>query len=157
MRVYETELPGVGVRYVLKFETGGELVVLTRNEGTREIYWRKEQKSDATRLFELNETDARIFSDVLEGTYFQPVDERLEEVFENARIRWVNVAPESDLAGRTIGEFGIRSRTGVTILGIRRGEEIISEVNAETVVEPDDVLVAVGSEDGHDQLNSILR
>ena len=156
MRVYETELPGVGVRYTLRFDSGGELVVLAHNDGNREVFWRKGGTSDSTRLFELDEDDARKLSDVLEGTYFQPVEEGLEDVFENARIRWIHVAPESPLAGRTVGEAGIRSRTGVTILGIRRDERIIPDVDADTLIEPGDVLVGVGSEESHADLRSML-
>lgn len=156
MKIYETELPGIGVRYTLKFDAGGELVVLTHNDGEREVYWREQPKSDADRLFTLDENDARKLSDILEGTYFQAVEEGLEDVFENARIRWIHIAAESPLAGQTIGEARIRSRTGVTILGIRRDESIISEVEAETRIEANDVLVGVGSDESHDELRSLL-
>ena len=156
MKVYETELPGIGVRYTLKFDTDGELVVLTQNDGGRDVYWREGSKSDADHLFTLDEDDARKVSDIFDGTYFQPVEDGLEDVFENARIRWIHIAPESPLAGQTIGQAGIRSRTGVTILGIRRGGTILSEVDAETQIVAEDILVGVGSDEGHEALRAVL-
>ncbi|WP_380681662.1 cation:proton antiporter regulatory subunit [Salinigranum sp. GCM10025319] len=56
----------------------------------------------------------------------------------------------------TIGEARIRSQTGVTVLGIRRDESISSEVESETRIEPNDVLVGVGSNESHDELRSFL-
>lgn len=156
MKVYETELPGVGVRYTVRFDGGGELVVLTHNDGEREVYWRERSTSDSDRLFTVDEYEARKLSDILDGTYFQPVHEGLEDVFENARIRWIQIDAESPLVGQTIGDAGIRSRTGVTILGIRRDEAILSEVDADTLIEADDVLVGVGSDDSHADLRSLL-
>lgn len=115
-----------------------------------------EPQSDAARLFSVDGADGGIFSDVLDGTYFQPADEGLEDEFENARIRRVHIDAESPPAGQTIGDASIRSRTGVTVLGIRRGEMIISEVDAEMRMKADDVLVGVGSDDSHAELCSLL-
>ncbi|WP_440988330.1 cation:proton antiporter regulatory subunit [Haloarchaeobius baliensis] len=156
MKIYETELPGTGVRYTLQFGDGGALVVLLHNDGDRELFWRASADDDADRLFRVDEDDARKLSDIVEGTYFHPVEEGLAAVFEDARIRWVHVAPEAPVAGRTVGEVSIRSRTGVTVLGIRRGDETRTEVDAGTAIEPDDVLICVGSEDAHDRLRDLL-
>lgn len=35
MKVYETELPGFGVRYIVSIQSGGEMGVLTHNDGER--------------------------------------------------------------------------------------------------------------------------
>lgn len=140
----------------MKFDAGGELVVLAHNDGEREVYWRERPRSDADRLFTLDENDARKLSDILEGSHFQAVEDGLEDVFENARIRWIHIDPESPLARQTIGEAGIRSPTGVSILGIRRSDSIISEVDAETRIEANDVLVGGGSDASHDELRSLL-
>ena len=156
MKVYETELPGTGVRYTLQFGDGGALVVLLHNDGGRELFWREATDADADRLFRVDVDDARKLSDILDGSYFHPVDEGLEDVFEDARVRWVHVAPEPPVAGRTVGEVSIRSRTGVTVLGVRRGDETLTEVDAGTAIEPDDVLVCVGSEAAHERLRELL-
>lgn len=156
MKIYETELPGTGVRYTLQFADGGALVVLLHNDGDRELFWRDAADDDADRLFRVDADDARKLSAILDGTYFHPVDEGLEDVFEDARIRWVHVAPEAPIASRTVGEVSIRSRTGVAVLGVRRGDETITEVDAGTAIEPDDVLICVGSDDAHERLRELL-
>lgn len=156
MRVYETEIPGTGVRYTLKFDRGSELIVLLRNGGERELYWRGTSDADSERLFGLDEAEARKLSDILDGTYFHPVDEGLEEVFEDAQIRWIHIDPNAPIVGQTVGDVAIRSRTGVTVLGLRRDGVIVSEVGADTRIEPNDVLVGVGSEESHAELRALL-
>lgn len=157
MRVYETQLPGIGVRYTLRFENGHELVVLARNDGVREVFWRETSDADATPLFELTEETARRVANILNGTYFHPVEDGIEGIFEDARIRWIHIDSDSPIADRTIGEVGIRSRSGVTILGIRRDETTLSDVTAQTRIQPDDVLVAVGSEEDHAAFRDLLN
>lgn len=156
MKIYETELPGIGVRYTLRFDGGREFVVLTRNDETRSVFFRADADTDAQRLFDLDAVDAHKLSDILAGTYFHPVEEGLEDVLENARLRWIQVDEASPLSGTTIREAGIRTKTGVTILGIRRGEEMIADVGSATRIEAGDVLVAVGSEESHDDFRAML-
>lgn len=156
MRVYETQLPGVGVRYTMRFDSGRELLVLTHNDRTKEVFWRDDTDADAEQLFEVDRTDAKKISDIFAGSYFHPVDEGLEDVLENARLRWIQIDAGSPLAGQTIGEAGIRSRTGVTILGVRRDGRMIADIDARTTIDPNDVLVAVGSDDAHEAFQALL-
>lgn len=55
-------------------------------------------------------------------------------------------APE-EFIGKTLGESAIRMKHGVTVLAIRRGNEVIISPGAKQVVESDDILVAVGRND----------
>ncbi|MCL6634903.1 MAG: TrkA family potassium uptake protein [Peptococcaceae bacterium] len=53
------------------------------------------------------------------------------------------VAPE-ELTGKSLAEGALRSRYGVTVLAIRRGNEVIISPGARQVIEAGDVLVVVG-------------
>lgn len=55
-------------------------------------------------------------------------------------------APE-EFIGKTLGESAIRMKHGVTVLAIRRGNEVIISPGAKQVVKNDDILVAVGRND----------
>lgn len=46
--------------------------------------------------------------------------------------------------GKTLASLAIRNKMGVTILAIRRGEEIIVSPNAGQVINAGDILVALG-------------
>ncbi|MBX0297152.1 cation:proton antiporter regulatory subunit [Haloarcula nitratireducens] len=156
MRVYETDLPGVGRRYAVEFPDGGRLTVLVGNDGTRETYWREDGDGDSDRLFSLTEGQARKLAEIYDGTYFEPTPEDVDDVLRDARIRWVEVSSDDPVIGRTIGEAGIRSRTGVLVLAVQRGDRTISSPDANTRIESGDVLVAVGTDDAHERLADLL-
>lgn len=155
MKVYETQLPGIGIRYVLQFDEGA-LVVLIHNDGDREVFWRAEAEGDSDRLFEIADDDAIRVANILNGTYFHPVEEGLEDLLEDARIRWIHVSEDASVAGQSVGEARIRSRSGVTILGIRRGREVLSEITPDTRIRAGDVLVAVGTDEAHETVRALL-
>ena len=64
------------------------------------------------------------------------------------RMAQFEIAPGSELAGRALGEAGIRRRTGSTMLAIRRGETFLTNPDRQLVLEPGDIIIALGTE-GH--------
>lgn len=156
MKVFETQLPGVGRRYTLSFPSGGEFVIVIHNGGRRRTYWRAEADDDSEPLFETTESQARKIAEVFDGTYFHPVEEDLDEALEDARIRWVAIDASASVAGRTIGETRLRSRTGASILAIQRGDRTVPNPGAETEIRAGDTLVVVGTADAHDALDNLL-
>lgn len=156
MRVFETELPGVGRRYTLTFPAGGEFVIVVHNDGRRRTYWREESNSDSDPLFETTEAQARKIAEIFDGTYFHPVDEDLEDAFEDARIKWIEVSQTSPLANRSIRETQLRSRTGVSILAIQRGDRTLSNPDPDTAIQTGDTLVVVGEDEAYDTLEETL-
>ena len=70
------------------------------------------------------------------------------------RMAHFEVAPGSRLAGRALGEAGIRHRTGSTILAIRRGETFLTNPDRQMVLEPGDIIIALGTEDHLRQLQA---
>ncbi|SFR32237.1 cation:proton antiporter regulatory subunit [Halogeometricum limi] len=156
MRVFETQVPGVGRRYTLRFPAGGEFVVLLRNDGGRKTYWRENQSVDGDALFEVSESESRKIAEIFDGTYFAPVEDGLREALHDARVRWVEVDDDSPLANRTIRETGIRSRTGVSILAIQRGERTLSTPSPDAEIRPGDVVVVVGTDEAYREFDSYL-
>lgn len=70
------------------------------------------------------------------------------------RIEQVPVLPGSALAGRTVGELGVRERTGALLLALRRGADQPLEPNPApgTPVPPGAVLIALGTQSELDAL-----
>ena len=58
------------------------------------------------------------------------------------------VAPDSTYAGETLGALNLETETGVRVVAVRRGEEWIHNPDRDTALEPGDVLVCRGPEEG---------
>jgi CPA2 family monovalent cation:H+ antiporter-2 len=54
------------------------------------------------------------------------------------------VGPGAPVDGRTIGDLGLRRRHGVTIVGVRRGDDVLGVPDAETALQAGDVVVVLG-------------
>jgi TrkA domain protein len=142
----------VGDRFVVEFEAeeseGADgpprLAVLVHDDGRREVFWRADPDADAEALFAVDERDARRLGEVLDGSYSEPVDSEVADALEDATVEWVELPAGSALAGRTIGEAGVRTETGATIIAVQRGRRTFSTPGAGFRVEAGDVLVVAG-------------
>ncbi|UWZ81047.1 cation:proton antiporter [Geoalkalibacter halelectricus] len=63
------------------------------------------------------------------------------------RIEEVPLIVDSPWQGRSLAELNLRGRCGITVIGIRRGEEKITSPSPNEILRPGDVLVVVGSLD----------
>jgi CPA2 family monovalent cation:H+ antiporter-2 len=55
------------------------------------------------------------------------------------------VPSASPLLGKTLEQIGLRRHFGVSVVGIRRGSEIVSNPGADTLIQSDDVLFVLGT------------
>ncbi|MDQ7038877.1 MAG: cation:proton antiporter regulatory subunit [Aquificota bacterium] len=147
MAFRETDLPGVGKRYTLELEEGGELTLIIHNTGRREIYIIEEEEEEPTCVISLTEDEAKELGFLLAGTTYQPVaPEKMEVILKEMVMEWVKVQEGANISGKTIAESQIRKRTGASIVAIIRGEDmIVSPDPYKTTVQPGDVLVVVGT------------
>lgn len=146
MTVYEADVPGVGKKFELETRSGERLVVLIHHDGKREVYRQPDEDADSERLFALSDSDARTFGSIMEGAHFQPVDlDEVEVPLGGSIIEWVDVDEESTLAHKTLAEADIRSETGVSIIAIQRGEETYPNPDRSHEIQPNDILVALGT------------
>ena len=61
----------------------------------------------------------------------------------NIEISAVRAKKGSFLVGKTLAQVELRRTFGVTVLAIRRGEQILSNPGGDTMIDPDDVLVVL--------------
>lgn len=70
------------------------------------------------------------------------------------RLEEVVISPSSALAGKTIAESELRDRTGALVLALRdTGGGFRTNPHADTRIEPDDVIIAIGTQT---QLDALL-
>ncbi|WP_336023985.1 cation:proton antiporter regulatory subunit [Halobellus salinisoli] len=147
MTVYESDLPGVGKKHEIDLPDGTQLVVVTHNDGRREVFLRETSDSDSEKLFELPDDLARQIGTILEGAYFQPVQSQNIETLlgGDTLLEWVEVDADSPIVGQTLGESDLRAETGASVVAIERGQDVIPSPGGDTTIEAGDTLVVVGT------------
>ena len=149
MKIKTGDLPGIGKRYSFETAEGDNLVVILHQSGYREVYhFAGSDEDEPDIIIKLSDTEARQLGTLLLGVDYQPVaDDRLELFLKSIRIRWVQVSPDSELANRSIIDSRIRAKTGATIIGIQRGEEMIGSPDIDEVILPGDTLMIIGNQE----------
>lgn len=158
-QVTETQLPGVGVRYEFSTTDGEHVGVVFHHSGRREIVVYDPDDPDVARpVMHLSGQDCRTLSELLGATQVsEAVSGAMQQRIEGLAIEWVEVTKSSALAGRTIGDGELRTRTGASVVAVIRGSETEAAPGPEFVLQPDDVVVAVGTSEGLEQLREVLR
>ena len=60
----------------------------------------------------------------------------------------VRASPGSPLVGETLESADIGNRTGVAVVAVQRGDEVIDSLGAETTLGEGDTLIVVSTPDG---------
>ncbi len=153
-----SDLPGIGRRYSLRLEDG-MLVIIVHHSGEREVYLFDDPDADeACASISMSDEEARKIGAVFLGAEYQPVSEdKIAHFYDKVRLFWIKVHSGSDLAHRTIEHMRVRQRTGATIIGIQRGDEIIGSPDPDTQILAGDVLLAVGGPSHIEELEQLCR
>ncbi|HRB03283.1 MAG TPA: TrkA C-terminal domain-containing protein, partial [Ilumatobacteraceae bacterium] len=75
---------------------------------------------------------------------------------DGVAMDWLDVPSGSQQVGRTIGDGQYRTKTGASIVAIVRGDTTMPAPGPETAFEAGDVVVAVGTSTGLQQLRDLL-
>ena len=142
----ETRLPGVGVKYGFRLDSGGRISLILHNDGKREVYWfRRPDDEEPTAVIALDDDEARQLGAVLGGAYQRPkIVEDLEMALGELQIEWVPVPDTSPWIGKSLAECQFRAKTGITIIAILREPEPVSGAQPSDVIQQGDTLVTVG-------------
>jgi Trk K+ transport system NAD-binding subunit len=79
----------------------------------------------------------------------------IQQLGRNLEVAEVRVSPESPLAGHTLDETAIGSRTGAIVVGQWVGGELAVSSGSGLRLEPDGILVVVGSPQSVDRLHDL--
>lgn len=149
MEVFETRLPGVGVRYEFTTSDDERLGVLVRRDGRREVALYDRQDPDACRAaIALDTTDTATLIDLLGGS---KITERLGDLrheVEGLSIEWITMRDGAGLTGRTIEDGHIRSVTGASVVAVIRGDHSIPGPGPDLRFEGGDVVLLMGNTAG---------
>lgn len=156
--IREAKLPGVGIRYEFETEEGKRVEIVSHRSGRREIYIANPADPDEfTRVLSLSPSDARTLTELLGASRIAEQLSELQQQIEGLVIDWLPVREDSPYAGKTIGDAGIRTRTGVSVVALVRGAEAVPAPGPEETMQAGDYLVVVGTGRGIEGLVELLH
>ena len=144
-KVTETDLPGVGVRFDLQTDSGRAVGVVVHQSGRRDLVVYDHRDVDrAAESVVLSEDEGHTLGEILGGS---PVLEHLDDAvhrLEDLVISWVKISPKSSLAGQTLAEAMLRTRTGAGVVALVSDSGSIPIPAGTERLEPGDTAVVVG-------------
>lgn len=156
--VEETDLPGVGVRYDFRTESGAQLGVLVHRNGARDLLLFSESDPDScVATLRLAEDDARTLADLLGAPLVTRHLAAATAQIEGLVLNWVKILEESPLAGMSLRNAAVHTRTGVSVVGLIRQDHTVPAPGAEDVLNAGDTVIVVGTKEGLDRFDELLR
>ena len=156
--ITENEMPGIGKKFTLETVEGGTVTVIVHLAGRRDVYYSVDDDAKPT-FFALTDEEARRLSAVLGDTFYKPtpMDMLRSALSASGGIQMVQIKEGSAAAGRTLRELEVRRQTGVTVLGIKRGEDTMTNPPASAMLLKDDYLIVMGSAEEQRKLERLIK
>ncbi len=153
----ESRLPGVGVRHEFTTVRGERVGVLTRNSGDRELLlYDREDPDSCERSLRLADADAETLGELLGLSQLVQHFGAVREAVGDLVIEWIPIEEASPFAQRTIGETEMRTRTGVSIVAVLRGNSATPAPTPDFQFKAGDIVIAVGTLEGVSAAGALL-
>lgn len=157
VEVDEVLLPGRGVRHEFATASGVRVGVLTHRGGRRELLVYDVDDPDTCRAaVQLDADESHALGELLGATL---VSERVAamERIAGLAIDWLTV----DVAtvgedGTAIADLALRTRTGVSIVALLRGDVAIPAPGPDDRLLPGDTAIVTGTPEGIEQARTLL-
>ena len=145
------------MRHDFTAEDGSRIGVVHHRTGRRELFFCSAEDPDAvTHSLNLSDDDSHALSEALGGSSVIENLSSLQQQIEGLAIDWLRVDEGTPYAGKSIGDARIRTRTGVSVVAVIRGDQAHPAPGPEFHVEAHDTLVVVGTSEGIKSVTEIL-
>lgn len=156
-RIEETPLPGLGIRYEFQTEDGRRVGVIHHRAGRRELFVCPPDDPDSAAFtLNLSDDESHALAEALGGSRIIESLTHLQQQVEGLAIDWLTVEEGTAYADKSIGDARIRTRTGVSVVAVVRGDDAHPAPGPSFHLEAGDVLVVVGTPEGIENVNNIL-
>src|SRR5690606_35192711 len=138
-------------------EAGDNMIVVIHDDGKRELYRSEDDDSETHCVMTLSDEESRQVAGILGGLSYKPKAlETIEVALDDLRIEWYKVEESNDGVNKSIGELGVRQRTGASIIAAIREDETIINPGPDYVISPGVTLVIAGKKSNIKLLKEIL-
>lgn len=119
MDIKETDLPGIGKKYVVPTDDDMLLVIILHDDGKRELYHFSSKEEDPLSVISFSDAQARRIGSIIEGAFYRPsITEDREICLEGLHIDWIKIRSGSSLSSKSIGDLQIRQKLNVGIIAV---------------------------------------
>jgi TrkA domain protein len=157
VEIFETSLPGIGIRYEFDTENGRRVGVMVHRDSQRDVLLYREDDLDSCNdSVRLTLTESAALVELLGGT---KITERLSDLREEVQglsIEWVSLESSSPLANKTIGDGKIRTVSGASVVAVLRNGESFPGPGPEFSLQRGDMLLVIGSQEGVAKARQII-
>jgi TrkA domain protein len=155
--IFETGLPGVGLRHEMVCKSGERVGVITRHSGRRDlVVFHEDDPDSVSESVSLDPDEARMLADLLGGATLVERFDDLRQHIAGLSIDWLPVSELSPFAGQALGATEMRTRTGVSAIAVLRDGTAIPAPGPDEVLHGGDTVVVVGLADGIDAAAQLL-
>jgi len=141
----ETPMPGLGARWDMVTRSRRAVAVISHQTGRRDlVIYGQDDPDAAAASVELTTDEAQTLSELLGGSRIVERLDALAHQLHGLLIEWVTVSPASPLAGQTLADSQVRTRTGASILALIRDGQAIPSPGADDLIMAADTAVIVG-------------
>jgi len=155
--VFETKLPGVGVRHDFTTEDGDRVGVIVHRTGRREVVVYDGDDPDAcSTMLDLTSTDTRVLGELLGASQVTEAVGAVQQEIAGLAIEWIQLPDDSKAVGATIEDGQYRTRTGASIVAVVRGDATTPAPTPDFRFAAADTVVAVGTTEGLELLRGLM-
>ena len=157
MDIEEVLLPGVGLRYEFVNHRGARVGVVALRDGGFEVALYEGPDPDrASSTLDLTPQEAEALAQILGAPRISERFADLTREVPGLAAGQVEVLPGGPYVDRPLGDTKARTRTGVSIVAVVRGEQVMASPGPEEVLRAGDVLVSIGTSAGLASLVSLI-
>lgn len=147
--VYETKLPGVGVRHDFETDDGSRVGVIVHRTGRREVVvYDSDDPDRCSSMLDLSASDTRTLGELLGASQVVEAVGVVQHEIDGLAIEWIPLDRGDTAVGTTIAQGEYRTHTGASIVAVVRGDSTVPAPTPEFEFAADDTVVAVGTTDG---------
>lgn len=156
MDLKNISLSGTESRFTIMSKNGDKIEVVMYSDGRKGIeYYKKDAKMPSSIV--INEDDIPQVSAVLGGAFdslkiLEPKDIALKGLV----LEWIKLEQNASIAGKSLGELRLRETTGVSILAVLRGENLLPSPKENKILLGRDYLLAIGKKEQVEKFKDMI-